>query len=313
MILSVSRRTDIPAFYLDWFVNRIKEGYVLVRNPLNYRQVSRISLSRDLVDFIVFWTKDPTRLVNKLDYIERYPNYVQVTINPYSTNIERNVPPKSQIIESFQKLSRLIGKERVIWRYDPIILTDKMDVNYHIEYFGKIASTLSGYTERCIISFLDMYIKTERNMKSINTQPISNDLMLTIAESISQISRENGIKVASCSEVIDLSSIGIEHAKCIDDKLISKILGQSIQVSKDSNQRESCGCVQSIDIGAYNTCSHGCLYCYANYSDNMMKKSIGKHDVNSPMLVGNLEVDDTCTERKMVSYLDSQMRLDISG
>lgn len=302
MILSVSRRTDIPAFYTDWFFNRLNEGFVLVRNPMNYHQVSKIILNSSVIDCIVFWTKDPTNIIGRLDELEDYNYYFQITITPYNNSIERYMQDKESIINSFINLSQRVGRERVIWRYDPIILSKDLTLDYHIENFEKIASKLAGYTNVCIISFLDLYKKTERNMKSIFPIKISSNIMLDIGKKLSKIANKYYIELKTCSEEIDLSSIGINHAKCIDDNLISKILGREIEINKDKNQRDICSCVSSIDIGAYNTCRNGCLYCYANFSDTSVKNNITTHNKNSPYLVGKEELDDIIHERKMVSY-----------
>lgn len=302
MILSVSRRTDIPAFYTEWFFNRLNEGFVLVRNPMNYHQVSKVKLSSSLIDCIVFWTKDPTIIMGRLNELSGYNYYFQVTITPYKKDIERNIQDKDQIISSFIKLSQLIGRERVIWRYDPIIITDNLTIDYHEENFEKMASKLAGYTDQCIISFVDLYSKTERNIKHIKPIGISNNMMVDVGERLYKIARKYNLELNTCSEEIDLSSIGINHAKCIDEKLISKIVGQDLDISKDKNQRDICGCVSSIDIGAYNTCENGCLYCYANFSDNAVRNNIISHDEKSPFLIGKSEADDQIYERKMVSY-----------
>lgn len=302
MILSVSRRTDIPAFYTEWFFNRLNEGYVLVRNPMNYHQVSKIQLNPSIIDCIVFWTKDPTKIIARLNELRDYNYYFQVTITPYKKDIERNIQDKEHIISSFIKLSKLIGSDRVIWRYDPIILTDKLTIDYHEENFEIVASKLSGYTDLCIISFIDLYSKTERNMKYINPMRITSNMMVDIGEKFSKIARKYNLELKTCSEEIDLSSVGIDHAKCIDEKLISKIVGQDLDIGKDKNQRDICGCVSSIDIGAYNTCKNGCLYCYANFSDNTVRNNIINHDEKSPFLVGKSESGDQIYERKMVSY-----------
>lgn len=313
MILSASRRTDIPAYYTKWFFNRLKEGEVLVRNPINYHQVSRIQLNPYLIDCIVLWTKDPTNILNNLDKLKDYNYYFQVTINPYDKSIERNVSEKKYAIESFIKLSKKIGKEKVIWRYDPILLTKDMNIDYHERYFEYLASRLSPYTEKCIFSFIDLYRKTERNLKSIDLVNIDKEKMLILASKLSKIADKYNISLESCSEEIDLTEVGINNAKCIDVELISKIVGEELDIKKDKNQREICGCVSSIDIGAYNTCNHGCLYCYANFSDKSVESNKLKHDVNSPMLIGNIEEDDKITDRKMESYhlKEKQLILDI--
>lgn len=292
---------------MQWFINRLNEGYVLVRNPFNYNQVSRIRLDDKVLDFIVFWTKDPTELVNRAEELRDYKYYVQVTINPYNTVIERNVPRKDKIIDSFIRLSKLIGRERVIWRYDPIILNRDMDVEYHYKYFEKLVARLCDYTEKCIISFIDFYPKIEKNMRKLDCRDITRDEMYIIGERFSAIARKYGISIQTCSEEVDLSSYGIGRSKCIDDQLISRILGQTLALPKDKNQRDVCGCVESVDIGAYNTCKHGCLYCYANYSEASEINNIKKHDMNSPMLIGNVEAKDKITDRRVESILAKQL------
>jgi len=262
LILSVSRRTDIPAFYSDWFINRIKAGFVYVRNPMNYHQVSKISLTPDVIDCMVFWTKNPAPVLEKLDLISEYNYYFQVTINAYDEKIERYVPGTEVIINAFQNLSAKIGKLKTVWRYDPIFYTSDIDLSFHLRNFSRIASQLEGFTNRCIISFADVYQKTERNMRYL--QPLNEDMMLEIGARLNEIAKTHDMEIRTCSERIDLSAVGIEHAKCVDDSLISEIIGHRICVGKDKNQREECGCVASVDIGAYNTCKHGCLYCYAN-------------------------------------------------
>lgn len=304
MILSVSRRTDIPAFYSDWFINRIKAGFVYVRNPMNYYQVSKVALTPDMIDCIVFWTKNPAPLMKELDLLSDYNYYFQVTINPYDRIIERNVPEADIVIDAFKNLSTKIGKKRTVWRYDPVFYTPGIDLSYHLKNFKKIASQLKGFTGRCIISFADVYEKTKRNMRYM--QPLSDEMILEAGARLSETAKSYDIEIKTCSEKIDLSPVGIGHGKCIDDSLISEIIGHRIHVEKDKNQRKECGCVTSIDIGAYNTCKHGCLYCYANYSDTSVKNNTKRHDPYSPFLIGNMEPDDKVSVKKMQSYISGQ-------
>lgn len=299
MIISASRRTDIPAFYSEWFFNRINEGYLLVRNPMNTYQVSRINLDSSVVEFIVFWTKNPEPMINRLHDLENYNYYFQFTLNSYDKSIEPNVPKKSEVIETFIKLSKQIGKDKVIWRYDPIILTDVFTKEYHFKWFEYLAQILCNYTNKCIISFVDLYKKTERNLKGIHLLPICKDDMEEIAYKISKIGSKYNLIIETCSEEIGLDRFNIKHGKCIDDALISKITGRTFNVEKDSGQREVCGCVKSVDIGSYNTCLNGCLYCYANFSKNSVIKNITLHDSKSPLLFGNLNGQEKIVFREM--------------
>ncbi len=310
LILSVSRRTDIPALYSEWFFKRLQEGYVLVRNPMNVHQVSRVSLNPQETDCIVFWTKDPTRMLDNLHILKDYRYYFQVTITGYGKALEPKLAPKNEIIASFKKLSDCIGKERIIWRYDPIIATKEFDEEFHLREFSNLARTLSGYTERCVISFLDLYKKTERNLRPIGKTLMSEDVMLRLAELISPIAAEYGLFLETCSEKIDLlTPFGIRHGKCIDPSLISQIIGQELDVGKDPNQRLECGCVSSIDIGTYNSCTHGCIYCYANFSQKVVEDQVGLHNPKSPLLIGELGPEDKVIERKMKSLVSPQLKL----
>lgn len=307
LILSVSRRTDIPAFYSEWFFNRIKEGYLLVRNPMNSHQVSRINLDPSAIDCIVFWTKNPRPMMNRLSELKAYNFYFQFTLNSYDNTIELNVPKKKYLMDTFIELSEKIGKERVVWRYDPILLSDRFDKEYHCQWFEYLAERLRNYTNKCVISFLDMYSKTKRNLKDIELMPIDTSDMIEIASEFSRIANKYGLVIETCAEDIDLDECGIKHGKCIDDNLISKIIGKEIAIAKDPNQRENCGCVKSIDIGAYNTCKHHCLYCYANFNEKMVYKNVQLHRADSPLLFGELEENDRVVDRKMESHVDGQI------
>lgn len=311
MIISASRRTDIPAFYHEWMLNRLQAGYVLVRNPFNTKQVSKICLSPDVVDCIVFWTKNPLPLIERLQEIDDlgFKYYFQFTITSYDTSLEKKVPKKKSIIRTFQKLAEKIGKEKVLWRYDPILLTNKFSLEYHEKWFKYIAEKLNGYTNKCIISFIDMYKKCERNLKDIPIDQINDQNKISLSRTFSSIASENGMSIESCAELLLLSNHGVTPGKCIDDKLISEILGQKISVEKDKSQRHECGCVASIDIGSYNTCKHECKYCYANYSKKVVENNYKNHDANSPLLTGNLTGNEKVTERKMVPFRKPQLSL----
>ena len=312
MIISASRRTDIPTYYSEWFFNRIKAGYVYVRNPMNFHQISKISLSPEVVDGIVFWTKNPLPMMDKLDALREYMYYFQFTLNSYGQDVETGIPSKSKVVvPAFQKLSDELGPDRVIWRYDPIFLSEKYTMEYHFNNFEKLAKLLSPYTKKCTISFIDFYRNTEKNIAGLSLSDFPANKQKLIAKGIAKIAHSYGLQVDTCAEQIDLDEYGIAHARCIDDRLLSKLLNCPLKVKKDKNQRLECGCIESIDIGAYNTCRNGCRYCYANYSQTSVKKNSEKHDPQSPLLLGDVGPDDQIIERKMVSYKDNQIQLEL--
>lgn len=305
MIISASRRTDIPAYFGQWFINRINEGFLYTRNPRNYHQVSKIKLAADVVDSIVFWTKNPAPFMKYLQKLDSkgFNYYFQFTLTPYDKSIEVNLPDKERIIDSFIELSEAVGKDRVIWRYDPIVLTEKMTIDYHIEKFNYMLSRLCGYTEKCVISFLDMYSDTQKNMAALQLKPISESDIKVIGKEFAASATDYNISLETCAEKADLSDLGISHGRCIDDRLISKMLNKKIDASKDKNQRQECGCVTSTDVGVYNTCMNGCSYCYANFNKAAVKNNFMKHDVKSPFLIGNLMEGDKIIDKKQESYI----------
>jgi DNA repair photolyase len=307
MIISVSRRTDIPAFYSDWFYNRIKAGFVYVRNPINKNLISKISLLPEDVDCFVFWTKNPNKFIERLSELEKYKYYFQFTINSYGKDIEPSVPKKKEIIDSFIKLSNVIGKEKVIWRYDPILLNANYNFEYHIKYFEVLAQELNMYTDKCVISFIDLYKKSERNLNGYDIKELTSDEILNISKSLKDIATKYNLNLETCAETIELESLNINHNRCIDNILIEKILNKRLKVTKDKNQRDICGCIESIDIGAYNTCRHGCLYCYANFNKEMVIDNFSKHSINSPLIFGDIEVKDVIKERKNKSIIVSTL------
>ncbi len=300
MILSVSRRTDIPAFYSEWFMNRIREGSVCVRNPFNANQISRINIKPDVVDCIVFWTKDARPIMNKLSELDErnYKYYFHFTITPYQSDIEQNFRDKKEIIDTFIELSNIIGREKVILRYDPILITDKYDMDYHYRAFAALCSRLKGHTGKIIISFLDYYKKLSRNMKDIKVKELSNQDMMAISQKLVDIAGSYELPIETCAEAIDLSFLGIKHARCIDGDLIEKIVNYKIMCKDklDAN-RKHCGCMKCIDIGQYDTCVHNCLYCYANVNKMKASNSLQNHNPVSPILAGDFN-EDLLRDRK---------------
>lgn len=299
MIISSSRRTDIPAFYSDWFMNRIKEEYVLVRNPWNPHQISRISLAPSAVDCIVFWTKNPENLIDKIPGLSKYNFYFQFTITPYDKRIEPNIASKERVMEVFKIISGLIGPNRLIWRYDPILITDEISIERHIAWFKEYAESLTGFTKRCIISFIDRNNNNNKNLRDIRIEDFSDGQMKEIAGSFVEVANKCGMVIETCAEKIDLKDCGVAHGACIDGKFISEITGRRLDGKKDKGQRPACGCITSTDIGAYNTCPHGCIYCYANSNANTVRENYAIHNPRSPLIYGEVGPKDRITEREM--------------
>jgi hypothetical protein len=309
MIISASRRTDIPAYYTDWLLNRLKERYVYVRNPFNIRQINKIDLNPAVVDGIVFWSKNPRPLLDKLHLITDYPYYFHFTLNAYDTDIEVRLPQKKELVETFKRLSDKIGPQRVIWRYDPVVVNDRYTASYHIDAFGEYAHTLRGYTNKVTFSFIDLYKKIAQHMRFLGITEVSNEEKHVIARNFSEIAKENGLHIDSCAEKIDLSAYGIDHARCIDSSLIAEVAGYAVSAQKDPYQRLACGCIDSIDIGEYNSCRSGCIYCYATYSRYMVETQTKRHDPLLPLLVGELQGDEKLTEKQVSSNRIIQQEL----
>ena len=302
MIISVSRRTDIPAFYADWFYNRLRAGYVLVKSPMNLHSVSKVRLTADVVDAFVFWTKNPLPMARRLDELAEYPYYFQFTLTGYGAEIEPGVPDKRRVLlPAFKDLAVRLGKKRVIWRYDPIFFSKKYTAEWHFACFEALAAELNNSTERCVISFMDSYRNTKRNAQQLDAVETGSEELYDFAGQLARIAAKYGLKLQTCAESMDLMALGITPSACIDKALLEDIGSFKLDVKKDANQRAECCCAASIDIGTYNTCPGGCLYCYANYNAPLVQTNIAAHNKTSPLLFGTLTPQDVITERKMKS------------
>ncbi|MRJ11239.1 DUF1848 domain-containing protein [Ornithobacterium rhinotracheale] len=319
VIISASRSTDIPTFYADWFFDRLNKGYLVWKNPFNGVK-SYVSFKK--TRFIVFWSKNPAPLIDHLDTLKdkKIGCYIQYTLNDYDRNLERFLPPLQKRIDTFKKMVDELGYGRVIWRFDPLVLTDNIDCDSLLEKIEKIANQLNGYTEKLVFSYADIstYKKVKRNLEKadINYIEWKDDEMDIFAKRLAELNKSNwNFKLATCAEKIDLTKYGIEHNKCIDDELIVKLaykdeillkyLNYTIEFPdlfgeihnnaiklpdgsfavknknlKDKGQRDHCECIESKDIGEYNTCPHGCEYCYANSSIEKAKEQFKKHCTN---------------------------------
>lgn len=297
-IISVSRRTDIPAYYSEWFIKRVRAGFCFVPNPYNPKQVTRVSLRAKDVKCFVFWTRNPRPLIPHLDELDRngYKYYFLYTINGYPKEIEPSSPSVDESISTFKELSERIGKENVIWRYDPVVLSSITDEFWHRDNFEKQAASLQGFTDRCIISVIDDYAKTVRRMEKetpayFSTKDVKfeldeySSLLLFLAE----CAKLHEIEIRACCEEDDLSRYGIKPSSCIDPEIVKSLTGEHVKVARDKNQRKLCRCAKSKDIGVNNTCLRGCKYCYATSSDELAKANHAMHDPEFNSLLQNFD------------------------
>ena len=322
MIISASRRTDIPAFYSDWFINRVREGYFYRVNPFNSNQVSGFSLKSEDVDAICFWTKNPAPLMQHLDELDyrRLNYYFQFTLNPYGREFEPNVPSTAERIATFRKLAGRIGPERVVWRYDPIILTNVTPVSWHLEQADQIANQLKDSTRRLVFSFYDFYGKGQGRLnhalkgtgiilRDITAEEQSAELN-ALVRGFKEIAIVHNLRILSCSEDKDLmNAVGIEQGACIDGKLIQELFHSNPTLKKDGNQRRPCHCVESVDMGSYNTCNFRCNYCYANFNEGVIESNRKKHYPDSPSLLGRYQGEiEIKTKEKLDANLSFNFR-----
>jgi hypothetical protein len=325
-------RTDIPAFYSKWFLKRLQEGFVLVRNPYNQSQVTRYSLNPDVVDLIAFCTKNPAPLLPLMEECydqchahehsaSKYclplsmaallvdSSYWFVTITPYGKDVEPNVPDKEKVMDDFKRLSDIVGVDSMGWRYDPIFIDDKHSEQWHISEFEKMAKNLSGYTKTCVISFIDIYKKVERNFP--NAKEVSQKQRIILGKELIRIANNYGMTIRPCAEGDDLAVYGADCSGCMTVSTFETALDCHLDVPKrKTNQRNGeCACLLGVDIGAYDTCGHLCKYCYANSNAELVKENMKRHNPNSPFLLGNIKEGDVIHQAKQKSWIDRQMRL----
>lgn len=300
MIISASRRTDIPAFYDEWFINRIRAGECAVPNPFNRNQVSVVSLRPDDVDVIVFWTRNPRPLFPHLAELDQrgYRYYFQYTLLGNPRTLDPKSPPVETAIRTFRELAERVDPQRVIWRYDPIVLSEATPPAYHVQTHARIAEALAGYTPRNVISLMDVYRKAQGRLNGLAVQGIKvedvkpdgvsgalpepvSDMLRRLAET----AQAHGMEITSCAEEADLRPCGIQPGKCVDDEYIARTFGLRLSLKKDPSQRAACGCVASKDIGMYDTCLFGCQYCYATSSFVTARKNYQQHDPQSVSLL----------------------------
>lgn len=310
MIISASRRTDIPAFYSQWFINRIRAGWCIVPNPLNMKQISKVSLRPEDVEAIIFWSKNPAPLLSYLDELDKlgYRYYFQFTLNDYPHALEPGVPSLDNRITTFLNLSRRLSPLRVIWRYDPIIISNFTPIEYHIDRFSRLAEELRGSTSRVMVSVVDLYSKTERRLSyleqeegfSFDRNIPNSDNIVNLLRDIAVIAKRNSMEIFSCAEERNYSNVGVVPGRCIDERVLNKIWRLNLKYKKDNSQRKYCLCMRGKDIGINDTCIHGCTYCYSTRDDALAERRFREHNPDSPILWGKpdmltlkIDKDDT--------------------
>lgn len=296
MILFVSGRCDIPAFYSTWFYRRLQAGFVDVRNPFDAHQISRIYLTEHHVDVIVFCTKNPLLMLPRLDEIA-LPYLFHITLTPYHTEIEPNVMNKKAIVAGIIQLSKKIGKARVIVRYDPIFISDSYSIEYHALAFENLCRQLHPYISKVIISFVDMYKNTQKNMQKMHMITLDDVRMREIGRVLGPIALRYGVYVQTCAEAIDLEDYHIHKGLCNDRDELEAMLGHTLTL-KGKSVRKTCACLPTVDIGDYNCCAHFCTYCYANYNEEQIMKRMQMHNPDSSVLLGEITDKDRITVRE---------------
>lgn len=310
MIVSASRRTDIPACFAPWLARRLREGYALVRHPYDPHGVTRVMLTPDVVDGVVLWTKHAAPLMPYLDALNGYAYYFQYTVTPYGRALEPGLPDVwTERIPAVLHLSGMVGPERIVWRYDPVILTDTYTIPWHMEAFGRMAALLAGHVRKCTFSFVDEYASTARNMAGTGMRRITAEDMRTLAAGFAEIAAQHDIALDTCCEAIDLARYGIGHAACIDRRIIEALSGWPLKDAPAKGQRSGCGCMQSVDIGMYGTCVNGCRYCYANDGEAPARRLHAQHDPASPLLIGRLSPEDTVRDMDAGSLRIGQLSM----
>ena len=302
MIINTGQRTDIPAFFSQWFANRLKAGFVLVRNPYNPKSVIRYRLTPDVVDLIGFCTKNPAPMLPYMDLLEPFGQWWYVTITPYGKDIEPNVPDKLKVLESFRQLSKIVGADRTGWRYDPIFISSEWPAERHIKAFEYMARTLEGYTHTAVISFIDLYEKTKKNFPEVQSVP--DDEKLRLGKAFVEIASKYGMTVRPCAEGTDLARFGADCSGCLTVAMYEKALHKNLIVPRFAPARKECACYLGCDIGSYNTCGHLCRYCYANYDAATVRHNMKLHDPESPLLIGHLLPDDEVRDAVQESWID---------
>jgi len=305
MIINTGSRTDIPAFFSSWFYNRIRDGFVMVRNPFDPRRVIRYRLDPAVVDAIVFCTKNPEPMLPRIAELDAFNTFWSVTVTSYGTEIEPYVPPAERAVEALCALSEHVGFHSCGWRYDPVFISEKYSVDYHLKAFRRMAESLKGSTGQCVVSFIDLYKKTTRNFPEV--RPVSYGDQKTLVSQMAEIAGENDMVLYLCCEDPSLEGPGVNAGGCLSRGVLERALGVTLDVPVLPRARKGCECLLNADIGAYNTCGHGCRYCYANYDRKLVAQNMKRHDPESPFLIGNSMPGDIVSDAQQQSWVSPQL------
>lgn len=308
MIINTGGRTDTVQYYTEWLLNRFREGFVYTRNPLFPNKVTRYELSPDKVDAIVFCSKNYEPILENLSEItDKYNTYFHYTITAYDKDIEPRVPSIEKSIETLLRLENIVGKNRIAWRYDPVLLTDKYTIDYHLQTFEMMSTRLSGHIDRCIFSFVEMYKKLSLNMPEL--KPMTEGEKLILAKGMGNIAAKYNIYLQTCATNGDYTSFGIHPSGCMTLDILGKANGIKFKNLKHKGNRKHCNCIETRDIGAYDTCPNGCKYCYANATPAKAVENFKIHNKTSPILLGEIKETDTIQQGNQKSFIDSDKNL----
>ena len=302
MIINTGGRTDTVQYFTPWLLKRFDEGYVLSRNPMFPNNVNRYELTPDKVDCVVFCSKNYEPILKDLHRItDRFNTYFFYTITAYGKDIEPGVPSIEESISTLKSLCQIVGKERLVWRYDPVLLTDRYTVEVHERTFSKMAKEIAPYVNGCVFSFVEMYDKLQFNMPELS--PPTDEDKVRIAEFLGSIAAENHLPIQTCGTDEDYTRFGIGHSGCMTLEALGKANGVEFRDLKHRGMRKGCHCIESRDIGWYDTCLNGCRYCYANSNPKKAFDNYSMHDVDSPLLLGNLKEGDVVLNANQTSFL----------
>ena len=308
MILNTGGRTDTVQYYSEWLLNRFREGYVLSRNPLFPEIVNRIELNPETIDVVVFCSKDYSPILPRLHEISnRFNCYYHYTITAYGTDIEPRVPSIEDSIRTLKALAAQVGPEKIAWRYDPVLLTEKYTIERHLETFDRMARELTPYVDRCIFSFVEMYKKLEVNMPEL--LPVSEEDKLTLAENLGAIAQRYSLWLQTCATRTDYEQFGIHRSGCMTTEIFSQALGIEFKKTPHKGNRLGCACMESRGLGDYNSCPNSCRYCYANKDHAKALQNYLTHNPDSPLLLGNIQPGDKIVPSRQESLLSKEPRL----